>query len=132
MTRKVLDASVVISFFEGRTGAEQIEVMLTEAIAGRTELRMSVINWGEVYYSTWRAHGLVAARKTAAEIFQLPIELVSADLELTRSAAELHAKYNLRYADCFAAGLSRIWKASLVTSDRDFAKVKSEIEIFFL
>ena len=132
MTRKVLDASVVISFFEGRAGAEQIEEMLMEAIAGRIELRMSVINWGEVYYSTWRAHGLVAARKTAAEISQLPIELVNADLELTRSAAELHAKYNLPYADCFAAGLSRIWKASLVTSDRDFAKVQSEIDLLFL
>jgi predicted nucleic acid-binding protein len=132
MTREVLDASVVISFFEGRAGAEQIEAMLMEPIAGRIELRMSVINWGEVYYSTWRAHGLVAARKTAAEISQLPIELVNADLELTRSAAELHAKYNLPYAECFAAGLSRIWKASLVTSDRDFAKVKSEIDLLFL
>lgn len=63
MTREVLDASVVISFFEGRAGTEQIEAMLMEAIAGRIELRMSVINWGEVYYSTWRASGLRVGRE---------------------------------------------------------------------
>jgi predicted nucleic acid-binding protein len=96
------------------------------------ELFMSVVNWGEVYYSIWRAHGHDAARKTAAEISQLPIEVANADSELTKSAAELHAKHNLPYADCFAAALTKIRKAHLATSDQDFTKVKSEIEILFL
>lgn len=74
----------------------------------------------------------MGARRAAAEIYQLPIEVVDADSELTRSAAELRAKYNLPYADCFAAALSKKWKAELVTSDRDFVKVNSEIDIRFL
>jgi len=44
----------------------------------------------------------------------------------------LHAKYNLPYADCFAAALSKDWKAELVTGDRDFEMVQSEIKIQFL
>lgn len=132
MRRTVLDASAVISLFEDRPGGKVVESLVAEGLAGRGELSISVVNWGEVYYSTWRAHGGNAARQVAAEISQLPIQLISADAELAKSAAELRAKYNLPYADCFAAALSKIQKAELVTSDQDFALVKSEIQVRFL
>lgn len=132
MRRSVLDASAVISFFEDRSGAEEVEKLVAEGLAGKAELFMSVVNWGEVYYSAWRARGQVAARQMAAEISQFPIQIMVADFELTKSAAELHAKYKLPYADCFAAALSKLCKAQLVTADQDFAKVRSEIEIQFL
>lgn len=132
MRRAVLDASAVIFLFEGRPGGELVEGLVADALAAQVELFMSVVNWGEVYYSTWQAHGQEEARRAAAEIHQLPIEVVDADSGLTRSAAELRAKYNLPYADCFAAALSKKWKAELVTSDRDFVKVNSEIDIRFL
>jgi len=132
MKRMVLDASAVILFFEGRSGAEKIEEMLAEGVAGKAELFMSVVNWGEVYYSTWRTHGRDAARRAVAEISQLPIEVVNADSDLTKVAAELRAIHNLPYADCFAAALAKIRESQLATSDQDFAKVKSEIEILFL
>jgi predicted nucleic acid-binding protein len=132
MKRIVLDASALISFFEDRSGSELVEKLVTESVSGKADLFMSVVNWGEAYYSTWRAHGQDAARQMAAEISQFPIQVMSADLELTKSAAELHAKYNLPYADCFAAASSKTWRAQLLTSDQDFAKVKSEIEILFL
>ena len=132
MKRTVLDASAVISFFEDRSGGEVVEKLVDEGLAGKNDLFMSVVNWGEVYYSAWRARGQNAARQLAAEISQFPIQVVNADFELTKSAAELHAKYNLPYADCFAAALSKIWKAQLVTADQDFTKIKSEIDIQFL
>jgi ribonuclease VapC len=127
-----LDASAAISFFEDRPGAEKVENLLAEGFAGRAELLMSVVNWGEFYYSEWRARGLKAAQKMAAEISQFPIQIVSADFNLTKSAAELHAEFNLPYADCFAAALSKSWKAQLVTADHDFSRVASEINILFL
>jgi predicted nucleic acid-binding protein len=132
MKRFVLDASALISFFEDRSGGEVVERLVAESVAGKTELFMSVVNWGEVYYSTWRARGQDAARQMAAEISQFPIQIVSLDLELTKSAAELRAKFTLPYADCFAAAFSKTWNAQLLTSDQDFAKVKSEIDILFL
>jgi predicted nucleic acid-binding protein len=130
--RTVLDASALISFFEGASGSVIIEELVVESFAANTELLMSVVNWGEVYYSAWRLRGQDAARQTAAEISQLPIQVVDADFEMTRSAAELRAKYKLPYADCFAAALCKIRRAKLATSDRDFALVRSEIEIQFL
>jgi predicted nucleic acid-binding protein len=132
MKRMVLDASALISYFENRPGGDVVEEVLSGCIDGKTELIMSMVNWGEVYYSAWRAGGEDGARRLAAEISQFPIQLIDADFELTKSAAVLHAKYNLPYADCFAAALSKDWKAELVTGDRDFEMVHSEIKIQFL
>jgi predicted nucleic acid-binding protein len=130
--RAVLDASALILLFEDGSGGETVERLVAESLARRTELFISVVNWGEVYYSTWKAYGPEAARQTVAEISQLPIQVVNADSELTKSSAELRAQYGLPYADCFAAALSKKWNAELVTSDRDFIKVSSEIEVHFL
>ena len=132
MRRAVLDASALILLFEDGSGGETVERLVAESLARRTELFISVVNWGEVYYSTWKAYGPEAAWQTVAEISQLPIQVVNADSELTKSSAELRAQYGLPYADCFAAALSKKWNAELVTSDRDFIKVSSEIEVHFL
>jgi predicted nucleic acid-binding protein len=78
-------------------------------------------NLGRGYdYSTWRAKGPGVARKILDDIAQLPLEIVNADLELTRTAADLRAEHKLPYIDCFAAALAVNRKAPLATSDKDF------------
>jgi predicted nucleic acid-binding protein len=126
-----MDASAVMTFFEDRPGAEKIEELIHLAIAGKRELLMSVVNWGEVYYSVWRAKGPGVARKIVEEIAQLPIALVPADLALARLAAEFRAQHKLPYADCFAAVLAADRKASLSTSDKDFAHVEKHLRILW-
>ncbi len=132
MKRVVLDASAVITFFEDRQGAKKVEELIAGAIEGKRELLLSVINWGEVYYSTWRAKGQDAARKVLAEVAQLPIEIVDADYELTKLAAEFRAQHKLPYADCFAAALASDRKAFVATSDKDFAEVEKQVNILWL
>ena len=95
------------------------------------QLFMSVVNWGEVYYSTWRTKGPGVARKVLEDIAQLPLEIVDADLDLTRRAAELRAEHKLPYTDCFAAALAADRKASLATSDKDFAQVEKKLDILW-
>ncbi len=131
MNRVVLDASAVMAFFEDRAGAEKVEELIALAVGGKRELLMSVVNWGEVYYATWRERGRDAARKTLAEIAQLPIEIVDADLRLTSLAAELRARHQLPYRDCFAAALAQDRKASLITTDRDFSRVVRQVNILW-
>ena len=129
MKRIVLDASALMTFFDGRPGAAKVEELITNAAEGKCKLLMSVVNWGEVYYSVWRAKGPGMARKIATDIAQLPIELVDAGYELTKLAAELHADHKLPYADCFAAALATDRKASLATSDADFAKLERHLTL---
>jgi predicted nucleic acid-binding protein len=128
----VLDSSALMAFFEDRPGAEQVEELLAKAAETKAPLLMSVVNWGEVYYSIWRAHGEKAAEAKLHEIAQLPIQIVDADVDLTKLAAVLKAQHNLPYADCFAAALARSSKAALVTSDRDFERVGSLIKAFWI
>jgi predicted nucleic acid-binding protein len=131
MKRIVLDASALMTFFEDRPGAGKVEELIRLGVEGKRQLLMSVVNWGEVYYSTWRAKGPGVARKVLEDIAQLPLEIVNADLELTRTAAELRAEHKLPYADCFAAALAASRKASLATSDRDFASVEKNLDILW-
>lgn len=131
MKRVVLDASAIMTFFEDRPGAGKVEELIARAVEGKCELLMSVVNWGEVYYSVWRAKGREPARKILGEIAQLPIELVDAGFELTKRAAEFHAQHKLPYADCFAAALSADRKAPLGTSDKDFAQVEKHLHILW-
>ncbi|MGB8472521.1 MAG: type II toxin-antitoxin system VapC family toxin [Candidatus Acidiferrum sp.] len=131
MKRIVLDASAVMTFFENRPGADKVEDLIHLGVAGKRQLFMSVVNWGEVYYSTWRAHGPGVARKIIEDISQLPIEIVDAGVDLTRTAAELRANHKLPYTDCFAAALAAHRKASLATSDQDFVTVEKKIDILW-
>jgi predicted nucleic acid-binding protein len=131
MKRIVLDASALITFFEDRPGAEKVEDLIRLGVEGKRQLLMSVVNWGEVYYSTWRAKGPGVARKILEDISQLPLEIVDADIDLTRHVAELRAEHKLPYADCFAAALASDRKASLATSDKDFADVEKKLDILW-
>lgn len=120
MENCILDASELMSFFEDRSGADKVEALLAEAAEKKGRLLISVVDWGEVFYSVWRTHGERAAEAKAREIGQLPIELVAVDLDLARLVASLKAEHNLLHADCFAAALAQGIKATLVTSDKDF------------
>lgn len=132
MKTHVLDASALMTFFEDRVGAQTVEDLLGKAAEAKCPLLMSVVNWGEVYYSVWRTRGEGVAEGKLREIAQLPIEIVEADFELTRLAASLKARHDLPYADCFTAALAESRKAPLVTSDKDFERIESLLKIVWL
>ncbi len=132
MKTYVLDASALMTFFEDRPGADKVEELLAKAAEDKRPLAMSVVNWGVVYYSVWRARGEKAAAAKLQEIAQLPIEIVGADMELAKLAAGLKAQHNLPYADCFAAALTQARKAALVTSDKDFERVGTTLKILWV
>jgi len=119
-----------MTFFEDRPGAQTVEELLANATEAKRPLPMSVVNWGEVYYSVWQTRGEAEAKKKLREIAQLPIEIV--DSGLTQLAASLKAEYNLPYADCFAAALAQSRKAPLVTGDKDFERIESLLTIVWL
>jgi len=132
MKTYVLDASALMTFFEDRAGADKVEELLAKAAEAKHPLVMSAVNWGEVYYSVWRARGEKAAAAKLQEIAQLPIEIVGVDMELAKLAASLKAQHHLPYADCFAAALAQARKATLVTCDKDFERVGTAVKIHWV
>ena len=129
---RVLDSYSLLAYFEGEAGKEKmIEVLRTARDSGRP-LLLSVINWGEVFYITLREAGRERAGQLAHLISTLPVEVIPADLELTRLAAEFKANNKMSYADSFAAALAKLRKAELVTGDKEFKQVEGQIKIMWL
>jgi predicted nucleic acid-binding protein len=131
MATMVLDAHALMVLFNDEPGAEEVEKILLKAGKGNPRLLMSVINFGEIYYSIYRGASPDEAESKAHEIAGMPLELVpvdSRDLELVRQAAVFKATKKMSYADCFAAALARIENAELVTGDPDFKAVEAELK----
>ena len=135
MATKVLDSWALIALFNEEPASEKVEKLLHAATAGRHTLLLSVINWGEIYYTTLRRGGESAARSIAADITQMPITLVlvdSANLDLVRQAAIFKATKKLSYADCFGAALAKLRRAEFVTGDSEFKTMEGELRISWL
>ena len=131
MATMVLDAHALMVLFNDEPGADEVEKIVLKAESGHPRLLMSVINWGEIYYSILRGASQQIADSKAHEIAGMRIELVpvdTRDLELIRQAAVFKATKKMSYADCFAAALAKIRNAELVTGDREFKAVESELK----
>ncbi|MCI0421353.1 MAG: type II toxin-antitoxin system VapC family toxin [Acidobacteria bacterium] len=134
MGAKVLDSWALLAFFEDEPEAGAVEELLDQAAREKHRLYLSVVNWGEVYYSTMRKVSQAEAEERAQEIATLPIDVVGVgdDFSLVRQAAIFKAAYRLAYADAFAAALAREKKAELVTGDPEFKALAKEIKIAWL
>jgi predicted nucleic acid-binding protein len=131
----VLDAHALMVLFNDEPGAEEVEKILIKAESGSPKLLMSVVNWGEIYYSILRGASQEMAETKAHEIAGMQIELVPVDaddLELVRQAAAFKATRKMSYADCFAAALAKIKNAELVTGDREFKQLARDVKIRWL
>ena len=127
----VLDAHALMVLFNDEPGAEEVEKILIKAESGSQKLLMSVVNWGEIYYSILRGASPEMAEAKAHEIAGMQIELVpvdTRDLELVRQAAVFKATKKMSYADCFAAALAKTRNAELVTGDSEFKVVETELK----
>lgn len=134
MPAKVLDSWALLAFFQDEPAAEMVEQLLAKAESGRLSLLLSVVNWGEIYYSTMRKVSREAAERTVGSIAEMPVEIVPVgdDLVLVRQAAIYKATKKLSYADAFAAALTKIRNAELVTGDPEFKQIDDDIEIAWL
>jgi ribonuclease VapC len=131
MATVVLDAHALMVLFSDEPGADEVEKILLRAESGNPRLLMSVINWGEIYYSIMRGASQELADSKSHEIAGMRIELIpvdARDLELIRQAAIFKATKKMSYADCFAAALAKTQNAELVTGDREFKVVEKELK----
>ena len=129
MKNYVFDSFAMIAFFENEPGAEMVEKALRQLFTKKARGWMSVINWGEVYYCTYREQGVGGAQNVVSRLAEYPIEVVDADQNMTQEAAILKGKYKVAYADCFAVALARQKNAEILTGDPEFKKFKEKIKI---
>jgi PIN domain nuclease of toxin-antitoxin system len=124
MATKILDSWALMALFHEESAADEVEKLLAQAAVDRHNLLMSVVNWGEIYYSVMRG--------ASPEMAAMPIEIVPADLQQTHQAAIFKATKKMSYADCFGAALAKIKNAEFVTGDPEFKEIEKEIKINWL
>ncbi len=128
----VLDAHALTAYFEKEAGYEKVQGLLTEAASSGRLLLLSAVNWGEVFYVTYREHGKAAADQIARVIEEFPIEVVPVDVPIAHQGAIYKATHKMSYSDCLAAALAKMHRATLVTGDKDLKQVQREIRILWL
>ena len=129
MAAKVLDAYALMAFFEDEPGADYVRGLIQKAEEKKQKLLMSVVNLGEVWYSIARSYSPKDADSCVTEIEGMAIEIVDADWQQTHQAARFKATGNVSYGDCFAAALAKTRKCELITGDKEFKSLESEIKI---
>lgn len=131
MKSYVLDANALLLYLEGRPAAAAVRKLFEQAEAGRADLAMSVMNWGEVFYILRKTRDREAARNLLSP-FRRSLRLFLADRECAERAAELKARHKLGYADAIAADLAITLKGTLVSADPEFEKLGSHLSLRIL
>ncbi len=126
MTAIVLDSFALLAYFRNEQGAETVGQLLNEAALNQKHLFLTSVNAGEVYYIAYRKDGLEKAELAWKAIQEFPITLIEAGMALTYKAANLKARYRLSYADAFAAALTIVKNATLITGDPEFNNLNGE------
>jgi ribonuclease VapC len=131
MKTYVLDANAIILFLTQGGDYEKITVLIKKAAQGNVKLVISVVNWGEVLYSMAKVVGLTQAT-VDMKALNTAVQPVAEDESTAESAAIIRLHYRLGYADCFAAALAIRMNATLVTADRNFAKLGKRLKLLAL
>jgi hypothetical protein len=63
---------------------------------------------------------------------QLPIQVAENNLQRTVQAARLKVRNRMFYADAFIAALGQELRAMVVTGDKEFECLQSELDILWL
>jgi PIN domain nuclease of toxin-antitoxin system len=126
---RVLDAHALLAYLEKEPGYEKVKAAFLDAVEKDTDVLMTSVNFGEVYYVIARECGQQKADEIERLIQTLPIEIIGVDLALAKEAAKFKAKYKISYADCFAAALTKIKKAELLTGDKEYERLENDIKI---
>lgn len=130
----VLDASAMIAFLRGESGADEVADILLDS---ESQCYAHALNLCEVFYDFERAAGRQEAMKAVADLAMLG---VIADASLTpavwQAAGTLKARLRrISLADCFAIELADRLRATILTSDHhefDALADQTECQIRFI
>jgi uncharacterized protein len=123
MRTHVLDANALYRFLTGGPGADVVTRLFKEARDAEQPLHMSVVNWGEVYYTVAKVEGFVETDRTMERVKLLPLAILDADAAVTERAARFKAGHGLPYADCFAAATATKDDIVVTSDAKDFKKI---------
>jgi ribonuclease VapC len=128
----VFDSWAILAYVQAEPAGARVRSLLIEVTEVRRSLWMTNINLGEVWYMLARRNSSAYATQHLADLMQIGIERVDIDWPMVLEAADYKSRHKISYADAFAAALAKQRNAELVTGDREFQALESEIKIHWL
>ena len=123
MRQHVLDANALYHYLL-KTDNGIVARVFREAVPADAAVMMSVVSWGEVYYTLAKRIGMDRARKLLAEVLEkTPLSLVNVERRDAESAAELKNRYQIPYADAFVAALAGSQHIVVTADVKDFSRI---------
>jgi predicted nucleic acid-binding protein len=130
----VLDASAILRFLDGEAGSDRVAEILKSHAAGRDQVVIPALHWGEAVGIMYKRHmqGASGWRAIWDRLHALKIEAVSATVDRAMRSALTHVTLKIPYVDSFAVELASQPNHILVTADFDFKPAANIISIEFL
>lgn len=128
----VLDIFALLRLFRDEKGADTVAKLLEAAGRLKRRVLMTEVNYAEVQYIVRRKDGDDVWGNVERELTAIPIEFIPVGRELANAAAEIKSRFALSLADAFAAALTKLVDAQLVTGDPEFKPLKKELKILWL
>lgn len=133
MTSYVLDSSALIRYIDDEPGAERVEELLGDCVAGRVEICISALQWGEIAGNLRKRQGALQERRILSSLLPTEAKIVSVSGERAVRAAEIKVDRGVAYADAIALELAMSFADHvLVTADYGFKDVADLARIEFL
>ena len=121
----VLDSWPVLEWLRQREpSVSRFDFLPDSARRGDVLLIMSSVNLGEILYNAWSLWGELRAEEVIADFDALPIHVFHPKQEDAMAAACIKGRYKCSYADGFAVILAAEFRATVVTGDPDFLKMR--------
>ena len=128
----VFDSWSVLAYLEDEPAGVKVADIIADAHEQGVSLMISVVNAGEVWYILARKESEAEANASVLELRQLGIEFIEVDWKLANEAARFKSKHRMSYGDCFATALAKENTADLITGDREFKQVESQVKILWV
>jgi predicted nucleic acid-binding protein len=133
MVTYALDASAVLRYLDGDPGSERVAELIKSHLAGRCQIVISAVHWGEVAGVTCKVHGQAAMDMALSRLDAFGFELVPATAERAVRASLIKLKRKIPYVDAFGAELAAASPEHiLVTADFDLKPAARDVQIEFL
>ena len=132
MVTYALDASAVVRYLDGEAGSERVAEIIKSHLAGRCNVVISAVHWGEIAGVTCKVHGRAGMDLALSRLAAFGFELVPATAERALGAALIKLKRKIPYVDAFGVKLATEPEHILVTADFDLKPVGKDVQIEFL
>jgi len=129
----VLDTSAIIRYLDREAGWPRVHLVLDECSAGRCDVLVSAVNWGELATKLFRDQTPQAQAATLESLLALRVEVVPATAERAVRSGQIKARLHVPYADAF--GIELAYDSpnhTLITADFDAKPAAHEVNIEFL